>query len=167
MTGEYSTTPIAALQVIEGITPLYIKSQMESILVRVGRLRSYLYRLRLHHSDICACGEKGDTLYYATSCHLFIFTKLRAEHTLIGRKNLLLNKLSRIKMAKLMSFLTDDEDLIKQQPDATSSADYDPDFSPSPIPHTDRPRPSRCPIPRTVIRSSYKFLKAVNFWGLS
>ncbi|GBL93602.1 hypothetical protein AVEN_240889-1, partial [Araneus ventricosus] len=38
-TGAYSTTPTAALQVIEGITPLHIKAQMESILVRVGRLR--------------------------------------------------------------------------------------------------------------------------------
>ncbi|GBL89061.1 hypothetical protein AVEN_255202-1 [Araneus ventricosus] len=37
--GAYSTTPTAALQVIEGITPLHIKAQMESILVRVGRLR--------------------------------------------------------------------------------------------------------------------------------
>ncbi|GBN00715.1 Putative protein in type-1 retrotransposable element R1DM [Araneus ventricosus] len=39
ITGAYSTTPTAALQVIEGITPLHIKAQMESILVRVGRLR--------------------------------------------------------------------------------------------------------------------------------
>ncbi|GBN89074.1 hypothetical protein AVEN_248119-1 [Araneus ventricosus] len=39
ITGAYSTTPIAALQVIEGITPLHIKAEIESILVRVGRLR--------------------------------------------------------------------------------------------------------------------------------
>ncbi|GBL77801.1 hypothetical protein AVEN_152999-1 [Araneus ventricosus] len=39
ITGAYSTTPAAALQVIEGITLLHIKAQMESILVRVGRLR--------------------------------------------------------------------------------------------------------------------------------
>ncbi|GBL79531.1 hypothetical protein AVEN_18119-1 [Araneus ventricosus] len=39
ITGEYSTTPTAALQVIEGITPLHIKAQMESILVRLGCLR--------------------------------------------------------------------------------------------------------------------------------
>ncbi|GBM06601.1 Putative protein in type-1 retrotransposable element R1DM [Araneus ventricosus] len=37
--GAYSSTPTAALQVIEGITPLHIKAQMEYILVRVGRLR--------------------------------------------------------------------------------------------------------------------------------
>ncbi|GBN94272.1 hypothetical protein AVEN_127583-1 [Araneus ventricosus] len=40
ITGAYSTTPTAALQVIEGITALHIKSEMESILVSVGRLRS-------------------------------------------------------------------------------------------------------------------------------
>ncbi|GBM40008.1 hypothetical protein AVEN_217604-1 [Araneus ventricosus] len=34
ITGVYSTTPTAALQVIEGITPLHIKAQMESILIR-------------------------------------------------------------------------------------------------------------------------------------
>ncbi|GBM83861.1 hypothetical protein AVEN_145082-1 [Araneus ventricosus] len=39
ITGVYSTTPTAALQVIEDSTPLHIKAQMESILVRVGRLR--------------------------------------------------------------------------------------------------------------------------------
>ncbi|GBL79748.1 hypothetical protein AVEN_18268-1 [Araneus ventricosus] len=39
ITGVYSTTPTAALQVIEGISFLRIKAQMESILVREGRLR--------------------------------------------------------------------------------------------------------------------------------
>ncbi|GBL87897.1 hypothetical protein AVEN_192069-1 [Araneus ventricosus] len=34
-----STTPTAALQVIEGITSLHIKAQIESILIRVRRLR--------------------------------------------------------------------------------------------------------------------------------
>ncbi|GBM28680.1 hypothetical protein AVEN_116697-1 [Araneus ventricosus] len=38
ITGAYSTTPTAALQVIEGITPLHIKAQMKSILIRVGHL---------------------------------------------------------------------------------------------------------------------------------
>ncbi|GBN60334.1 hypothetical protein AVEN_237796-1 [Araneus ventricosus] len=79
-------------------------------------------------------------LHYATSCHLtssFHFTKPSAENTLLWWKNLLLNKLSRMKIAKLISFLTDNENLIKQQPDSTSSSDYDPDFSPSPRPQTD------------------------------
>ncbi|GBM58520.1 hypothetical protein AVEN_148439-1 [Araneus ventricosus] len=39
ITVAYSTTPTAALQVIEGISPLRMKDQMESILVRVGRIR--------------------------------------------------------------------------------------------------------------------------------
>ncbi|GBM14816.1 hypothetical protein AVEN_255878-1 [Araneus ventricosus] len=59
----------------------------------------------------------------------FPFTKPSAENTLLWRKNLLLNKLSRIKIAKLISFLTDNEDLIKQQPGSTSSSYSDPDFS--------------------------------------
>ncbi|GBL88765.1 hypothetical protein AVEN_158898-1 [Araneus ventricosus] len=78
ITGAYSTTPTAALQVIEGITLLHIKAQMESILVK-----------------------------------------------------------SRIKIAKLISFLTDNEDLIKQF--ATSSSDSEPDFPPSPRPQIDGP----------------------------
>ncbi|GBL76851.1 hypothetical protein AVEN_189498-1 [Araneus ventricosus] len=80
-------------------------------------------------------------LYYATSCHLFYFTKPSAENTLLWWENLLLNKLSRIKMAKLISFLTENENLIEQKPDATSSSDSNPNFSPSPRPPTDGPRP--------------------------
>ncbi|GBM18813.1 hypothetical protein AVEN_203094-1 [Araneus ventricosus] len=38
ITGACSTTPTASLQVIEGFTPLHIKAQMESILVRVSGL---------------------------------------------------------------------------------------------------------------------------------
>ncbi|GBM66877.1 hypothetical protein AVEN_213369-1 [Araneus ventricosus] len=38
-----STTPAAALQLIEGITLLHIKTQMESIFVREGRLRRDCY----------------------------------------------------------------------------------------------------------------------------
>ncbi|GBN88466.1 hypothetical protein AVEN_153713-1 [Araneus ventricosus] len=91
------------------------------------------------------------TLY--TSCHhasSFHITKPTAENTLLWRKNLLLNKLSRIKIAKLVYFLTENEKLIKQQLGATSSTDSDPDFSPSPRPQTDGPRPSRGSIPRTL-----------------
>ncbi|GBM31930.1 hypothetical protein AVEN_275482-1 [Araneus ventricosus] len=91
-----------------------------------GPFPSYLYRFRLHHSDIRVCGEKGDTFHYATSCHLmsyFHFTKPSAENTLLWWKNFLLNTLSRIKIAKLISFVTENENLIKQQPDFTSSSD--------------------------------------------
>ncbi|GBM78719.1 hypothetical protein AVEN_243986-1 [Araneus ventricosus] len=39
ITGAYSTTPTAALQVIEGITPLHIKAEQEAVYVRTARLR--------------------------------------------------------------------------------------------------------------------------------
>ncbi|GBM69215.1 hypothetical protein AVEN_210437-1 [Araneus ventricosus] len=71
------------------------------------------------------------------------YVKLSAGHILLWWRNLLLNKLSRIKIAKLTSFLTDNADLIKQQPDATSSSVSDTDFSPSPRPQIDGPLPSR------------------------
>ncbi|GBO07339.1 hypothetical protein AVEN_125920-1 [Araneus ventricosus] len=59
----------------------------------------------------------------------------------------------------MISFLTDNEDLIKQQPVTTSSSDSDPDISPSPRPQTDGPRSSRGPIPRTLIRPPTSFEK--------
>ncbi|GBM83955.1 hypothetical protein AVEN_100090-1 [Araneus ventricosus] len=80
------------------------------------------------------------------SCH---FTKPSAENTQLWWKSVLSNKLSRIKISKLVSFLTENENLIKQPPDATSSSDSDPDFSPSPRPQTYGLRPSRGSIPRT------------------
>ncbi|GBN75361.1 hypothetical protein AVEN_77753-1 [Araneus ventricosus] len=88
----------------------------ESIIFATGHglLPSYLIKFRLHHSDNCSYGYMGDLLHYATCCHLtssFHFTQLSTENTLIWFKNLLLNKLSRIKIAKLISFLTDNEDL--------------------------------------------------------
>ncbi|GBN75584.1 hypothetical protein AVEN_131673-1 [Araneus ventricosus] len=39
ITGTYSTTPTAALQVIEGIIPLHIKAEQEAVYVRTARLR--------------------------------------------------------------------------------------------------------------------------------
>ncbi|GBL78559.1 hypothetical protein AVEN_65161-1 [Araneus ventricosus] len=79
------------------------------------------------------------------------FTKPNAENTQLWWKRLLSNKLSRINIAKLVSFLDENENLIKQPPDATSSSDSDPDFSPSPRPQTYGLRPSRGSIPRTLI----------------
>ncbi|GBO20176.1 hypothetical protein AVEN_85904-1 [Araneus ventricosus] len=79
------------------------------------------------------------------------FTKPSVENTQLWWKHLLLNKLSRINIAKLISFLTENENLIKQPPYATSSSDSDPDFSPSPRPQTYGLRPSRGSIPRTLI----------------
>ncbi|GBL94760.1 hypothetical protein AVEN_244744-1, partial [Araneus ventricosus] len=39
ITGAFSTTPTAALQVIEGILPLHIKAEQEAVYVRTARLR--------------------------------------------------------------------------------------------------------------------------------
>ncbi|GBM85200.1 hypothetical protein AVEN_220094-1 [Araneus ventricosus] len=128
----------------------------ESILFTTGHgpFPSYLYRFRLHHSDIFTCGEKGDPLHYVTSCHMTLshhFTKPSAENTQLCWKSLLSNKLSRIKISELISFLTENANLIKQPPDATSSSYSDPDFSPSPRPQTYGLRPSRGSISRTLI----------------
>ncbi|GBO31966.1 hypothetical protein AVEN_167387-1 [Araneus ventricosus] len=139
----------------------------ESILFATshGPFPSYLYRFRLHHSDICACWEKEDPLHYATSCHMTLsyhFTKPSAENTQLWWK--ISKKLSRINIAKLVSFLTENENFIKQTPDATSSSDSDPDFSPTPRPQTYGLRPSRGSIPRTlIIYFSYKYINAANF----
>ncbi|GBM49624.1 hypothetical protein AVEN_249003-1 [Araneus ventricosus] len=79
------------------------------------------------------------------------FTKPSAENIQLWWKRVLSNKLSRLNIAKLISFPTENENLIEQPPDATSSSDYDPDFSPSPRPQIYGLRPSKCPIPRTLI----------------
>ncbi|GBN12913.1 hypothetical protein AVEN_11040-1 [Araneus ventricosus] len=71
--------------------------------------------------------------------HLFILLSQVQKIPLLWWKNLLLNKLSRIKIAKLISFLTDNENLIKQQPDSTTSSDSDPDLFPSSRTQTDGP----------------------------
>ncbi|GBM96629.1 hypothetical protein AVEN_273164-1 [Araneus ventricosus] len=79
------------------------------------------------------------------------FTKPSAENTQLWWKSLLSNKLSRINIAKLIPFLTENKNLIKQPPDATSSSDSDPNFSPSPRPQTYGLRPYRGSIPRNLI----------------
>ncbi|GBO33415.1 hypothetical protein AVEN_258823-1 [Araneus ventricosus] len=78
-------------------------------------------------------------------------TKPCAETTQLWWKRVLSNKLSRINIAKLISFLTENENRIKQPPHATSSSDSDPGFSLSPRPQTYGLRPSRGSIPRTLI----------------
>ncbi|GBM43698.1 hypothetical protein AVEN_26564-1 [Araneus ventricosus] len=77
------------------------------------------------------------------------FTKPSAENTQLWWKSVLSNKLSRINIAKLISFLTENENLIKQPPDATSSSDSYPDFSPSPRLQIYGLRSYRGSIPRT------------------
>ncbi|GBM44511.1 hypothetical protein AVEN_150422-1 [Araneus ventricosus] len=92
------------------------------------------------------------SLHYATSCHMTLsyhFTEPSAENTQLWWKSLLSNKLSRINIAKLISFLTENENIIKQPPGATSSSDSDPDFSPRP--QTYGLRLSRGSIPRAII----------------
>ncbi|GBN85526.1 hypothetical protein AVEN_217171-1 [Araneus ventricosus] len=42
ITGAYSTTPTAALQVIEGIIPLHFKAEQEAAFVRKARLRKHI-----------------------------------------------------------------------------------------------------------------------------
>ncbi|GBN96000.1 hypothetical protein AVEN_247021-1 [Araneus ventricosus] len=125
-----------------------------------GPFPSYLYRFRLQNSDICACGVKGDPLHYTTSFHRtssFHCTNPSAEKTILCWINLLLNKLSRIKIAKLIFFLTDNENLIKQQLDSTSSSDSDLDFSPLPRHQTYGPRSSIGSIPKTLISPPTSF----------
>ncbi|GBN02247.1 hypothetical protein AVEN_116431-1 [Araneus ventricosus] len=81
---------------------------------------------------------------------VILFYKTKCRNTQLWWKSVLSNKLPRIKISKLISFLTENENLIKQLPDATSSSDSDPDFSPSPRPQIYGPRPSRGSIPRTL-----------------
>ncbi|GBL84125.1 hypothetical protein AVEN_118543-1 [Araneus ventricosus] len=54
-------------------------------------------------------------------------------------------------IAKLISFLTENEKFMKHPPDATSSSDSDPNFSPSPRSQTYGLKPSRGSIPRALI----------------
>ncbi|GBN10531.1 hypothetical protein AVEN_243440-1 [Araneus ventricosus] len=120
--------------------PLYSRTQ-SSEYIRFVKNTDILYR-------------KGDPLHFSTSCHMtlsYYFTKPTAENTQLWWKSVLSNKLPRIKIAKFISFLTENENLIKQPPDAISSSDSDPDFSPSPGPQTYGLRLSRGSIPRTLI----------------
>ncbi|GBO16435.1 hypothetical protein AVEN_160970-1, partial [Araneus ventricosus] len=131
----------AIFNILLKVTLTLVSWSKESILFAKdhGPFPIYLYRFRLHHSYISACVEKGDSLHYATSCHLTLSyhcSKPRAENTELRWRSLLSNKLSRINIAKLIYFLTENENLIEQPPDATSSSNSDPDSSPSARPQT-------------------------------
>ncbi|GBO29535.1 hypothetical protein AVEN_15163-1 [Araneus ventricosus] len=63
----------------------------------------------------------------------------------------LTQEITRINIPKLTSFLTENENHIKQPPDATSSSDSDPDLFPAPRSQTYGLRPPRGSIPRTLI----------------
>ncbi|GBM57606.1 hypothetical protein AVEN_216353-1 [Araneus ventricosus] len=108
----------AIFNILPKVTLTPVVWSRESILLAIGHgpFPSYLYRFRLHHSDICTCGEKGDPLHYATSCHMTLsyhFTKPSVENTQLWWKSVLSNKLSRIKISKLIYFLIENENLIK------------------------------------------------------
>ncbi|GBL92421.1 hypothetical protein AVEN_8113-1 [Araneus ventricosus] len=62
-----------------------------------------------------------------------------------------------------ISFLTENENLMKQPPDATSSSDSDPDLSLSPRPQTYGLRPSGGSILRTLISPPTNHLKPGDF----
>ncbi|GBL79003.1 hypothetical protein AVEN_48961-1 [Araneus ventricosus] len=81
----------AIFNILSKVTLTPASWSRESILFATGHgpSYSYLYRFRLHHSDICACGEKGDPLHYVTSCHMTLsyhFTKPSAEMLNFGGK---------------------------------------------------------------------------------
>ncbi|GBM90297.1 hypothetical protein AVEN_90913-1 [Araneus ventricosus] len=135
---------------IELVSGLNLTKKKVNRILRPSLQATVLFRL--HHSNTSACGEKGVPLHYATSCHMTLsyhFTKPSTENTQLWWKSVLSNQPSRINIAKLISFLTDNENLIKQPPDATSSSD--PHFSPSPRLQTYGLRLSRGSIPRTLI----------------
>ncbi|GBN29783.1 hypothetical protein AVEN_5594-1 [Araneus ventricosus] len=104
---------------------------------------------------MCGKGRSSPLRNFLSSYFIFSSYKTSAENTLLWWKNLLLNKLSIINIAELTYFLTDNEYLIKQEPDATSSSDSNLDFSPSPRPQTDGS--SRGSIPRTLINPPTSF----------
>ncbi|GBN22416.1 hypothetical protein AVEN_38375-1 [Araneus ventricosus] len=60
------------------------------------------------HSYLCACGDIGQPFHYAMTCYLttsYHFTKPSENPTSIWWRNLLNNKLSRLKIVNLVSFL--------------------------------------------------------------
>ncbi|GBN56184.1 hypothetical protein AVEN_94268-1 [Araneus ventricosus] len=93
-----------------------------------GAFPNYLKWFKLHNSDLCACGKIGTPFHFATFCHLtsaFQFTKTREDLTSILWQNLLDNKLSRLKISRLMSFLIEHEDLNKFQQDQNKVTNSD------------------------------------------
>ncbi|GBM16570.1 hypothetical protein AVEN_223502-1 [Araneus ventricosus] len=102
----------------------------ESILfaTRHGSFPSYLRKFNLHHSDLCACGEVGTSFHYATTCYLttsYYFTKPSKNLTSIWWRNTLNNKLSRFKIINLVSFLTENGNLIIPQYEQNNTSDVD------------------------------------------
>ncbi|GBM36718.1 hypothetical protein AVEN_116197-1 [Araneus ventricosus] len=77
---------------------------------------SCLLMFNLHHSDLCACGEVVTSFHYTMTCHLtasYHFTKTIENLTSLWWRNILISKLSRLKIINFVSFLSENEDLIK------------------------------------------------------
>ncbi|GBM93155.1 hypothetical protein AVEN_169305-1 [Araneus ventricosus] len=122
-------------------------------LKHVGHLNNSLVFVHLLLNKTISSQVHKLLVFYATSCHMTLsyhFTKRSAENTQLWWKSVLSNKPSRINIARLISLITENVNLIKQPPDATSLSNSDPDFSPSPRPQTYGQRPSRGSIPRTL-----------------
>ncbi|GBL75780.1 hypothetical protein AVEN_155071-1 [Araneus ventricosus] len=101
--------------IIPKVTTNPVPWTRESILLATGYgpFPSYLHMFNFHHSDLCACGEVGTPFHYATTCHLtasYHFTKPNENLTSIWWRNILTNKLSRLKIINLVSFLIENED---------------------------------------------------------
>ncbi|GBN84294.1 hypothetical protein AVEN_16614-1 [Araneus ventricosus] len=89
------------------------------------------------------CNEIANSVLEVDDCTLFGEADFYARYHLKKIKTVTL-------LIYSIPFLTENENLIKQPPDATSSSDSDPDFPPSPRPQTHGLRPSRGSIPRTL-----------------
>ncbi|GBN34813.1 hypothetical protein AVEN_80783-1 [Araneus ventricosus] len=73
-------------------------------------------KFNLYHTNLCACGEVGDALHFATSCLLTISFHMKKPSDHLTKhwwKNCLSNKNSRSKIVQLVNFLTDKEVLFK------------------------------------------------------
>ncbi|GBO27739.1 hypothetical protein AVEN_219413-1 [Araneus ventricosus] len=73
----------AIFNILLKVTLTPVSWSRESILFATGHgpFPNRLYRFRLHHSDICTYGEKGDPLHYATSCHMTLSYHLVEKRT--------------------------------------------------------------------------------------
>ncbi|GBN16027.1 hypothetical protein AVEN_57792-1 [Araneus ventricosus] len=123
----------------------------EQILFTTGHdpFQNYLKRFKLNNSDLSAYGEIGKPFHFATSCDLtssYNFKKPREDLTSISCQNLLGNKLSRLNISRLMSFLTKHENLIKFQHDRSNVTNYDSSSNSETVslpPQQDKQDPSR------------------------
>ncbi|GBO45115.1 hypothetical protein AVEN_2010-1 [Araneus ventricosus] len=82
-----------------------------------GPFPSFLHRFNLRTHDNCSCGEKGNSIHYATKCRFTLswnFQTPTVSHKLQWLKNILTNNLSRTQLRLLMRFICDENILIVQ-----------------------------------------------------